>query len=84
VSVATKQASAHDVKESDRNATSLAISVQSTEGVIVGVVLAKTVFALCVADPSCASQIDRSMALALARESRYDEAAVCLDSMLKP
>ena len=32
------------------NATSLAVSVQSTEGVVVGVDLAKTVFALCVAD----------------------------------
>jgi transposase len=42
--------SAHDTKESDMNATSLAVCVQSTAGVIVGVDLAKTVFALCVAD----------------------------------
>lgn len=32
------------------NATSLAVSVQSTGGVIVGVDLAKNVFQLCVAD----------------------------------
>jgi transposase len=42
--------SAHDAKESDMNATSLAVSVQSTDGVIVGVDLAKNVFQLCVAD----------------------------------
>jgi hypothetical protein len=42
--------SAHDVKESDMNATSLAASVQSTASWIVGVDLAKSVFQLCVAD----------------------------------
>jgi hypothetical protein len=42
--------SAHDAKESDMNATSLAVCVQPGAGVIVGVDLAKTVFALCVAD----------------------------------
>jgi transposase len=42
--------SAHDAKEPDMNATSLAVSVQPGAGVIVGVDLAKTVFQLCVAD----------------------------------
>jgi hypothetical protein len=42
--------SAHDAKESDMNATSLAVSVQSNDGLIVGVDLAKNVFQFCVAD----------------------------------
>jgi hypothetical protein len=41
--------SAHDAKESDMNATSLALSVQPEAGAIVGVDLAKNVFQLCVA-----------------------------------
>jgi transposase len=42
--------SAHDAKESEMDATSLAPAVQSHGGVIVGVDVAKTVFQLCVAD----------------------------------
>jgi transposase len=42
--------SAHDAKESDMNATSLAVRVQPGADVIVGVDLAKSVSQLCVAD----------------------------------
>jgi transposase len=44
------QVLAHDTKESDMNATSLASNVQPDAGLIVGVDLAKNVFQLCVAD----------------------------------
>jgi transposase len=44
------QVLAHDTKESDMNATSLASNVQPAAGLIVGVDLAKNVFQLCVAN----------------------------------
>jgi hypothetical protein len=46
--------SAYTAKGSDVNGTSVAVSVQSTDGVIVGVDPAKTVFALRMADVALA------------------------------